>query len=131
MTAEPDYGEVHQDPVDLYQRVTELEHRVAAAAANSDRRSKQFKYQVLFIAIGGLLGLAFVAYHGEVNTNSIRDSRYQACVARNQANLDYQKGREDVVRSILELTPQAPQRVKDAVLKNLAANLAPQTECVR
>jgi hypothetical protein len=70
------------DDPGLVKEVFELRQLLGAQITERQRQMKRHRNQILFVAVGGLLGLLLVAFRGELNAKSILDSRYDACVVR-------------------------------------------------
>lgn len=119
------------DDPGLVKEVFELRQLLGAQIAERQRQMKRHRNQILFIAVGGLLGLLLVAGRGELNASNILDSRYQTCLERADQIRQFNAGREGVGNAIVALNPQASPEVQASVIKSIRDSAQPVPICVR
>jgi hypothetical protein len=119
------------DDPELVKEVYELRQLLGAQISERQRQLKRHRNQILFIAVGGLLGLLLVAGRGELNASQIRDVVYQNCQDRAATWKNFNDSREGVGLAIIELNAQAPDDVKAKMMNTILASRQPLPVCRR
>jgi hypothetical protein len=118
-------------PADLYWQISDLRKELRGQIVERERQIKRHRNQILFIAVGGLLGLLLVAGRGELNAGNIRDVVYQNCQDRATTWKNFNDSRESVGLAIIELNLDAPDDVKDKMMATILASRQPLPVCRR
>lgn len=109
--------------------VTQAEIQVLEARLN--RASHRFRILLLTIYVAMVLVFGLLAYRTEVNANSLAQGFYQACLVRQDRQIQANVGRETLVQLAANGPTSPPtQEAKDELTKQLRdALLLPVEDC--